>query len=175
MPDSRSLREAGIRYELVPVTLGAARAFVNFHHRHNEAPVGWKFGVGIARDEHLVGIAMVGRPTGRGLDQERDVEITRVCLDTVGVHKNAASRLYGAACRMAAAGGYRTAYTYTLDEETAASVKAAGFVLDAELPARPTWDTPSRPRYSENLFGERERPAGAKKRWRRDLVTAKAA
>lgn len=163
------------RYELVPITLLAAKAFVNFHHAHNEAPVGWKFGVGIARDDHLVGIAMVGRPTGRGLDQERDVEITRVCLDEAGIHKNAASRLYGAACRMAAAGGYRTAYTYTLAEEDAASVKASGFVLDAELPARESWDTPSRPRQDETLFGARKRPTGPKNRWRRDLIRSAVA
>lgn len=171
----RSLREVGIAFELVPITLGGARAFVNFHHGHNEAPIGWKFGVGIARDGNLVGIAMAGRPTGRGLDQERDVEITRVCIDEAGVHKNAASRLYGAVCWMAAAGGYRTAYTYTLAEEDAASVKAAGFVLDAALPARPTWDTLSRPRQDETLFGPKVRPAGPKNRWRRELVTRKAA
>ena len=61
---------------------------------------------------------MVGRPQGRGLDQYLSVEITRVCLSEKGAYRNAASMLYGAACRMAAAGGYRTAYTYTLEERT---------------------------------------------------------
>lgn len=158
------------RYELVPVTLTDAKRLVNGFHEHNEAPEGWKFGTGIAFEGELVGVAMVGRATGRGIDQHRDVEITRVCLKEKGIYKNAASMLYGAACRMAQAGGYRTAWTYTLEEEDAASVKAAGFVLDAELPARETWSTPSRPRYEETLFGPRKRPTGPKNRWRRELA-----
>jgi hypothetical protein len=164
-----------VTLRLVPVTLTQAKRFVNEHHRHNEAPESWKFGVGLADDDELVGIAMVGRPTGRMLDQYQTVEITRVCLNEAGVHKNAASMLYGAACRMAAAGGYRTAYTYTLEEEDAASVKAAGFVLDNERGERPTWSTPARPRYEETLLGPRRRPTGPKRRWRRDLIKERAA
>lgn len=163
------------RLSLVPVTLTEAKRLVNEHHEHNEAPEGWKFGTGVAWDGTLVGIAMVGRATGRGIDQKVDVEITRVCITEKGRYKNAASMLYGAACRMAAAGGYRDAYTYTLDEEDAVCVAAAGFTLDAELPARPSWNTPSRPRYDENLFGERLRPAGPKNRWIRHLRTRAAA
>lgn len=158
-----------MQLELVPVTLTDAKRFVGAHHEHNEAPLSWKFGTGVAADGELVGIAMVGRPSGRGLDQYKSVEITRVCLSEKGTYRNAASMLYGAACRMAAAGGYRTAYTYTLEEEDAASVRAAGFLLDAELGERETWSTASRPRYEENLFGERQRPKGPKRRWKRSL------
>jgi hypothetical protein len=160
-----------MKLTLVPVTLTDAKRLVNSHHSHNEMTERqtWKFGTGIAVDGELVGVAMVGRPTGRGLDQYLDVEITRVCITERGRYRNAASMLYGAACRMAAAGGYRTAYTYTLEEEDAASVRAAGFVLDAELEERETWSSPSRPRYEETLFGPRKRPTGKKRRWRRDL------
>lgn len=124
--------------DLVPVTLTDAKRLVNAHHEHNETTERqtWKFGTGVAVDGKLVGVAMVGRPTGRGLDQLFAVEITRVCITEKGLYRNAASMLYGAACRMAAAGGYRVVYTYTLEEEGAASVRAAGFVLDAELDAR---------------------------------------
>ena len=158
-----------MKLELVPVTLTDAKKFVGKHHEHNEAPLSWKFGTGVSADGELVGIAMVGRPQGRGLDQYLSVEITRVCLSEKGTYRNAASMLYGAACRMAAAGGYRTAYTYTLEEEDAASVRAAGFTLDAELGERETWASASRPRYDSNLFGETVRPTGAKRRWKRDL------
>lgn len=161
-----------MKLELVPVTLTDAKRLVNEHHLHSETThrQTWKFGTGIACDGELVGVAMVGRASGRGIDQYRDVEITRVCITEAGRYRNAASMLYGAACRMAAAGGYRTAFTYTLEEEDAASVRAAGFVLDDVLPARPSWGTPSRPRYDEDLFGARKRPAGPKVRWRRELV-----
>lgn len=160
-----------MKLELVPVTLTDAKRLVNGHHRHSETTEKqtWKFGTGIAADGELVGVAMVGRASGRGIDQRLDVEITRVCITEKGKYRNAGSMLYGAACRMAAAGGYRTAYTYTLEEEDAASVRAAGFVLDAELPERPTWNTPARPRYEETLLGPRKRPSGPKRRWRRSL------
>jgi hypothetical protein len=165
--------EAGTTPTVVPSTLRpvdreTARRFVNEHHRHNEAPTSWKFGVGLERDGELVGVAMAGRPSGRGLDSTYVIEITRVCVPE-GSERNSCSKLYGAVCRAAKALGYRTAYTYTLAEEDAASVKAAGFVLDADLPGRPGWSTPSRPRYEENLFGERKRPTGPKRRWRREL------
>lgn len=160
-----------MRLQLVPVTLTTAKRLVNDHHSHNEttARQTWKFGTGIAADGVLVGIAMVGRASGRGIDQEQDVEITRVCITEKGAYRNAASMLYGAACRMAAAGGYRTAYTYTLESEDAAAVRAAGFELDADLPARPTWSTAARPRQDETLFGPRRRPTGPKRRWKRTL------
>lgn len=158
---------------LIPITLTEAKLLVNAYHEHNEAPESWKFGTSIACDGERVGAAMVGRPTGRGLDQRQDVEITRLVITEKGRYKNAASMLYGAACRMAAAGGYRDAYTYTLDEEDAASVRAAGFVLDAELDAREQaeWGA-SRPRYEETLLGPRKRPDGPKKRWKRHLRAA---
>lgn len=161
------------RLELCPVSPAEAKRHVNLYHEHNNAPAGWKFGTGVSCNGDLIGVAMVGHPTGRGLDQRLDVEVTRVCITIAGRYKNAASMLYGAACRMAAAGGYRDAYTYTLDEEDAASVKAAGFTLDAVLPARETWATASRPRYDENLFGETTRPAGPKCRWIRHLRTTR--
>ena len=101
-------------------------------------------------------------PQGRGLDQYLSVEITRVCLSEKGAYRNAASMLYGAACRMAAAGGYRTAYTYTLEEEDAASVRAAGFSLDAELGERETWATASRPRYDGEPLRRDRATHGAK-------------
>ena len=156
--------------ELVPVTLTEARRLVAEHHEHSEAPLSWKFGTGIAVDGTLVGVAMVGRPSARALDQHRSVEITRVCLTEAGAYRNAASMLYGAACRMAAAGGYRVAYTYTLEHEDAACVRAAGFELDEELGERPSWSTPARPRYEATLFGERKRSPGPKRRWRRALT-----
>lgn len=160
-----------MKLELVPVTLTEAKLLVNGHHAHNEttARQTWKFGTGVAADGELIDVAMVGRASGRGIDQKLDVEITRVCITEKGRYKNAGSMLYGAACRMAAAGGYRTAFTYTLEEEDAACVRAAGFVLDADLPARDSWSTPARVRYDETLLGPRRRPSGPKRRWRREL------
>ena len=66
---------------LVPVTLDEAKKFVGQFHRHNRAPISWKFGVGLTgRDGELVGVAMAGRCVARGLDAKENIEITRVCV-----------------------------------------------------------------------------------------------
>jgi hypothetical protein len=154
---------------LVPLTRAQARAFVAAHHRHSDAPVGDVFRVGLELDGRLVGVAIAGRPAARLIDDGATLEITRVCvLEDV---PNACSRLYGAACRAAAALGYRRVVTYTLASELASSVRAAGFVADREVEARDSWARPGRPRADLNLFGERTRDVGPKRRWTRDLAT----
>jgi hypothetical protein len=152
-------------FEVCPVTLGEARAFVAEHHRHTGAPTGWKFGAGLEQNGKLVGVAIASRPTARMLDNRRSIEIIRCC--TIGV-KNACSRLYAAVCRAAAQLGYRRAYTYTLASESGSSLKASGWVMDAEVPAR-EWGG-GRARYVTNLFGEAERPHEAKIRWVKELA-----
>ena len=160
------------RPELVPLSRAAGKDFILQHHRHNKPPVQWKFGVGLQNSAGLVGIAIAGRPVARGLDADQfAVEITRVC--TTGL-RNANSRLYGAICRAAKALGYRVAYTYTLQSESGSSLRAAGFEIDAELEARPTWNTPARQRVQTDLFGEEIRPAEGKIRWIKHLVALDA-
>jgi hypothetical protein len=123
--------------EIVPVTFATATAFVAKHHRHNKPPRGWKFGVGVAgTDGELIGVALAGRPVARALDDGRTIEVNRTC--TTG-EKNANSMLYGAVWRAAKALGYLRAYTYTQHDETGASLRAAGWCRDAELPARGSW------------------------------------
>jgi hypothetical protein len=121
---------------LVPVTQLQARAFVLRHHRHNVPPPGARFCVGVAQADELVGVALVGRPVARALDDGLTVEVTRVC--TVGT-RNAASMLYAASWRAAKALGFLRCVTYTRADESGASLRAAGFVRVQELPARRDW------------------------------------
>ena len=76
--------------------------------------------------------------------------------------------LYGACVRAARALGYRRVVTYTLKDETGASVRAAGFVRAADVDARPSWSSSNRHRsvVIRTLFGEVEkRNTGPKVRW----------
>lgn len=151
--------------ELVPVTLAEAKAFVARHHRHNRPPVSWKFGVGAALEDELVGVAVAGRPVARKLDVPRVLEVTRTCTDGT---RNANSLLYGAIARAARALGYRRLLTYTLEAESGASLRAAGWTID-EIVDPPAGGWLSRPRYETNLFGETLRPDGRKVRWTKEL------
>lgn len=87
-------------------------------------------------------MAIAGRPVSRWLDDGSTLEALRVC--TVG-ERNVCSFLYGAVWRATRALGYQRLVTYNLRSESGASLKAAGFRIVAEIPAR-EWDRPSRPR-----------------------------
>ena len=128
---------------IVPVSFGDACAFVEAWHRHHTPPVGHKFSIGAADGETLVGVAVVGRPVARHLDDGQTLEVTRSATDGTP-HAN--SMLYAAAWRATKALGYRRLVTYTQDGESGSSLRAAGWRVIAERPARRGWTTPSRPR-----------------------------
>ncbi len=110
--------------KLIPISLADANAFVTEHHRHHKPVTGHKFSIGCTEKEVLVGVAIVGRPVSRYLDDGLTLEVNRLC--TIGV-KNACSFLYAAAARAAKAMGYRKIITYTLDSEPGTSLRAAGW------------------------------------------------
>ena len=147
--------------KLVPVSHAVAKTFVAQYHRHNGAPVGMKFCVGLEVDGELAGVAIAGRPVARELDDGLTLEVTRVC--TMGA-RNGCSILYGAIKRAAWALGYRKLVTYTLSKENGASLKAAGFDAIADVVPK-TWNMPGRHRYQKDLFGADRRPPGPKIRW----------
>ena len=64
------------------------------------------------------------------------LEVNRTC--TTG-ERNANSMLYGAIWRAAKAMGYTRCITYTQADETGASLRAVGWLKEAELPARGSW------------------------------------
>lgn len=127
----------------VPVTFKQAGQFVADWHRHHQPPRGHKFSIGVADGDVLVGVAMVGRPVARMLDDGLTLEVTRVTTDG---HRNACSLLYAAAWQAAKALGYRRLITYTQDGESGASLRAAGWRIVAARPPAPGWSRPSRPR-----------------------------
>lgn len=126
---------------LIPVSLAEANAFVAAHHRHHKPVVGHKFSIGCEQDGRLVGVAIVGRPVSRYLDDGLTLEVTR--LATTG-EKNACSMLYAAAARAAKAIGYRKIITYTLETEDGTSVRAAGWQC-AGLAGGKQWTGKRRP------------------------------
>lgn len=143
---------------LVPITLRAAKAFVDEHHRHNSSPRGWKFGVGLEIDGQLIGVGIAGRPVARMLDDGTTLEITRVC--TLGA-KNANSMIYGALIRAGKALGYQRFVTYTLPEESGSSLAAVGFQKMGKS-AGGEWSRPSRLREGSKKVGYE---VGEKVRW----------
>ena len=144
-----------MKYDVVPLPLDEANAFVERHHRHHGRVVGHRFSVGVADVAGDVrGVAIVGRPVARGLDNGRTLEITRVATDGA---KDACSALYGACRRAAFALGYTRLVTYTLASEGGGSLVAAGFKVVGEVRGR-SWSCASRPRVDKH-------PTQNKLRW----------
>lgn len=110
--------------EIVPISLAEANAFVERNHRHHKPVTGHKFSIGLANDESIVGVAIVGRPVSRHLDDGWTLEVNRLCTDGT---RNACSMLYAAAWRAARAMGYRKLITYILESEPGTSLRAAGW------------------------------------------------
>ena len=115
---------SGEALALTPISLQEANAFVERNHRHHKGVTGHKFSIGCTRDGELVGVAIMGRPVSRYLDDGLTLEVNRLC--TTGA-ENACSMLYGAAARAARAMGYQKIITYTLDTEPGTSLRAAGW------------------------------------------------
>ena len=109
---------------LTTVSLAEANAFVLEHHRHHKPVTGHKFSLGCKMGGRLVGVAIVGRPVSRYLDNGKTLEVNRLC--STG-EKNVCSFLYAAAARAAKALGYEKIITYILDSEPGSSLRAAGW------------------------------------------------
>ena len=107
--------------------------------------------MGIDSDGELVGVATVGRPVARMLDDGMTVEVTRCCTNGT---PHVASKLYAACWRAARAMGYRRLITYTLKEEKGTSLVAAGWKALYETKAD-TWNRPSRPRQDKHPLGQK--------------------
>ena len=127
---------------ITPITIKEANLFVGNHHRHHKPVAGAKFAIAVSQGSEIVGVALVGRPVARALDNGWTLEVNRCCTDGT---RNACSMLYGAAWRVARAMGYKRLITYTLPHEGGASLRGAGFKLVGEAGGG-KWNTPSRPR-----------------------------
>lgn len=139
---------------ITPITQREAFAFIAEHHRHHRPPRGSIMQVAVANREGVVGVAVVGRPVARLLDDGWTAEVTRVATDG---SRNACSMLYGAAWRAAKALGYRKLVTYTLPEEGGASLRGAGWTCIGHAGGG-SWNRKDRPRVDLH-------PTQAKFRW----------
>ena len=179
-PSPRFAPRSRPRLLIRPVELKAANAFVAKLHRHHPPVAGHRFSLAcwvvatalVPEDqEHMVGVAICGRPVGRKTAVRGDVlEVTRLCTDGTF---NACSALYAAAARVAEAMGYRRIQTFLLAHEDGVSLKAAGWRPDGPTPGKP-WTRNPEDRSGKQLLldgGVRnnQHPLGPKIRWVRDF------
>jgi hypothetical protein len=135
--------DAGMSLYLVPLSQRQAAEACASWHRHNAPPRGDIFRVGAAVEGQLVAVGIAGRPVARHLDDGQTIEVTRVASSGT---RNATSFLYGALRRAAFALGYTRVITYTQANEGGASLRAAGYRVIGNRPARGGWSSVARVR-----------------------------
>ena len=119
------------RLKVIPITLKVANEFITNFHRHNKKVQGCRFCLGAKFNDKLVGVAIVGRPVARKLDDGLTAEVTRTCvLDDAP--KNVNSFLYGKCWRVWQQMGGKRMLTYTLQSESGSSLKGAGWKILGE-------------------------------------------
>lgn len=100
------------------------------------------------RDGARVGVAIVGRPTARMLDNGERLQVLRVASTegdvSVSGHKGLNSMLYAACARAAFAMGATDLWTYIHDDEPGTSLKGAGWIEDPTPAKGGEWSRPSR-------------------------------
>jgi hypothetical protein len=112
---------------IAPISLRDANEYVRRVHRHHGPTRGHKFSVSLVEGEEIRGVAIVGRPVSRHLDDGVTLEVTRLATDG---SRNACSMLYAACRRAAFAMGYRSVITYTLGNECGTSLRASGWCCE---------------------------------------------
>jgi hypothetical protein len=145
---------------IVPLTLPEANLLVARWHRHHAPlPGGFSwFCCGAVAAGRLVGCAIAGRPTNRNNDDRQTVEVLRLATDST---TNACSALLGACARAAKAIGARRIITYTLTNETGASLRGAGWICESEDTGKSWWGHGG----SRTPAVQREHMAVSKSRW----------
>lgn len=145
-------REGPYRVETIP--FARANAYVQQRHRHLNGVVGHLFSLGLVDDVGIRGVCIVGRPVARHLDDGQTAEITRLATDG---SRNACSALLGRARRKILEMGFRRIITYTLPNESGASLRGAGFRIDKATKGG-SWTRPTRERNDTH-------PLEGKTRW----------
>lgn len=156
--------------KIVPINQKDANRFVLKHHRHHKPVVGSIFQIGCNQGSILVGVAICGRPVAQKTNYKEVIEVNRLCV--IDGIENACSKLYSACSRIAKEMGYKQIITFTLDSEPGISLKAAGWILEAEGVGGVWNSTQKRKRTNEitDLFGTSKKyPTELKKRWIKNL------
>jgi len=160
------------RLHVVPCTLDQANAAVSAWHRHHSPMGGPAHCVAVATPDGVVhGVAILGRPCSPSHEDGWTIEVRRVATDGM---PNACSALYGASRRIAMALGYRLSQTFTMEHESGASLRGAGWTDAGRSSGSSGFSRRQKPRtegggprvVGDQAASDRERQQGVKILWR---------
>ena len=143
-----------MKLQPIPIKLREANDFVEQYHRHNKRTSrnGGRFAIGVTTGEEMVGVAIVGRPVARLLDDGYTAEVTRCCV-LEKAPKGSCSFLYGRCWRIWQQMGGIRMVTYTLQTESGSSLKGAGWKIVGETKGG-GWNREGRERDWQPIYGQ---------------------
>ena len=138
--DTGTVTMLDYKLEVRPIPFRDAAEFVATHHAHCGPPLMHRFSLGVWNGPWLlVGVVIVANPVARALMGRNLVEAVRVCVrrDTEPMLRDGCcSKLYAAAARAAERAGFSKVISYTRADEDGASIRAAGWIRELEVPGR---------------------------------------
>jgi hypothetical protein len=152
------------------ISHAAARNFVARNHAHCGLPPTWRFHQAVYNGHTLIGVALVGNPVARALTGRGILEVNRLCIRrdiASALCWNSASMLYGWCAREAARRGWQKIITYTREDESGTSLRAAGWSPEAKVRGR-GWHSLRRSRSNTNSWINKIRWAKSLKQARHD-------
>lgn len=154
-------------YYFKPISIKEANIFISKHHRHSKVMRSHKFSIALLSksNDDIVGVAVVGRPVSRWLDDGKTAEINRLCV--LENKKNICSMIYGRVSKICKLMGYTSVITYTLAKEPGISLIASGFTNDKLSKYNQGWNL--RNGIQLRLDGREMINSSDKKRWVRVL------
>lgn len=138
--------------KLRPVCVSIARAeeFIATQHRFHPAPRGALFAVGVADDERLVAVGIVGRPVPPAVDDGVTAEVTRTGLDNT---PGADVALYRIVWSLVRDQNYQRLITHIQTNEIRRGLQALGLHPVSPVPSRVASHIPRRARWDRGVDG----------------------
>ena len=115
----------------LPISIKEANEFILNFHRHNDPVKNCRFAIGAGFEGKLVGVAIIGNPVARLMNDGFTMEVLRVCAKEDSP-KNTCSFLYGRSWRVWQQMGGLRMITYTLQSESGSSLKGSGWKIVGE-------------------------------------------
>jgi hypothetical protein len=129
-----------------PITIKAANDFIKGFHRHHRPTIRssgrWALAAIDSSDE-MVGVVIAGNPVSASFMDGYTLELTRLCVKE-GAPKGTCSFLLSKCCSIWRTMGGQRVITYTLETESGASLKGAGWKLSGTVKPHKRWTNKSK-------------------------------
>ena len=137
----------------LPISIKEANEFILNFHRHNNPVKNCRFAIGAGFEGKLVGVAVIGNPVARLMNDGFTMEVLRVCTKEDSP-KNTCSFLYGRSWRVWQQMGGLRMITYTLQSESGSSLKGSGWTIRGETKPSSGWSRKDRDRKWQPIYGQ---------------------